>query len=327
MKSMLRATARQLGAHHVWRRRNGARLLICCYHGLRVDDDAAHHWLLIPERQFVAQMEYLRRYYRCLPLDEGLAQLRGAGLDGPTACVTFDDGYRSNRTLAHPILDRLGIPATVYLATGFVNTNAVLWTTAIEHAITQSEPGQLDLRDWHLGTVSVGPNAGAAARRLVGQLKTLTADRRREVLGMLRDRLHEPRVPQAFQFMTWEDVVWLERTGLFSIGAHTVHHEILSRLADSEVRAEVRQSIDEVRRRVSRPATTFAYPNGGRADFDARACAALADAGCDYAVTTIEGFNDPSTDSFALRRVVIGGNDNLDTFRLRSAGVLPAARG
>ena len=326
MKPLLRAAARRLGAHHAWRRRNRARLLICCYHGLRADDDPTRHWLLIPESEFAAQMEYLHRYYRCLPLDDALAEMTGPGLAGPTACVTFDDGYLSNRTMAQPILERFGIPATVYLATGFIGKRASLWTTVIEHAFLQSEPGQLDLREWHLGTVPVGPDSIRHAQRLVATLKTFSAERRRQAHAAIRARLPEPRVPEAFAFMTWEDVASLERDGSFSIGAHTVHHEILSRLTDGEVRDEIQRSIDDVQRHVRHPATTFAYPNGRPADFDGRARTALADAGCRYAVSTIEGLSDASTDRFALHRVVMGGHDDLDTFRLRTAGVLPAAR-
>ena len=40
--------------------------------------------------------------------------------------------------------------------------------------------------------------------------------------------------------------------------------------------------------------------------------AALRAEQCGAAVTTIEGVNDADTDPFALRRVVIGGDDDLD---------------
>jgi len=326
MSPLLRSAFRRLGAHHVWRRRNRGRLVICCYHGLRADDDPTRHWLLVPQRKFVAQMEYLQRYYRCMSLDDALAEMSRSGLNEPTACVTFDDGYLSNRSLAQPILERLGIPATVYVATGFIGRDEPLWTTWLEFALQQSEPAEIDLSEWRLGVIKVGPASARDARQVINRLKKFPAETRRGVLSSLGRRLATPRVPEAFRFMDWNDVDALQTTGIFSIGAHTIGHEILSRLTDAEVRTEIRGSIDEVRRRASRPTLTFAYPNGGSDDFDPRARSALMDAGCPYAVSTIEGLNDSSTDRFALRRVVLGGFDDLDAFQLRMAGVLPAAR-
>ena len=56
----------------------------------------------------------------------------------------------------------------------------------------------------------------------------------------------------------------------FSVGAHTVHHEILSALPDGEVANEIRDSIVDVRSRVRCVANSFAYPNGRSGDFDDR---------------------------------------------------------
>ena len=42
-------------------------------------------------------------------------------------CVTFDDGYRDNYTLAYPILKRLGVPFTVYVTTGFIDNRIPMW--------------------------------------------------------------------------------------------------------------------------------------------------------------------------------------------------------
>ena len=42
-------------------------------------------------------------------------------------CLTFDDGYRDNYTLAYPLLKRLGIPFTVYVTTGFIDNRLPMW--------------------------------------------------------------------------------------------------------------------------------------------------------------------------------------------------------
>lgn len=42
-------------------------------------------------------------------------------------CITFDDGYRDNYTLAYPLLKQLGIPFTVYVTTGFIDNQLPMW--------------------------------------------------------------------------------------------------------------------------------------------------------------------------------------------------------
>ncbi|MFN6963601.1 MAG: polysaccharide deacetylase family protein [Pyrinomonadaceae bacterium] len=50
--------------------------------------------------------------------------------DRRTAVVTFDDGYRDNLTAGLPVLEELGIPATVFVITGDVGKRGVTWSEA-----------------------------------------------------------------------------------------------------------------------------------------------------------------------------------------------------
>ena len=48
-------------------------------------------------------------------------------------CITFDDGYRDNYTLAYPMLKRLNVPFTVYVTTGFIDNRLPMWWYEGEH--------------------------------------------------------------------------------------------------------------------------------------------------------------------------------------------------
>ena len=66
-----------------------------------------------------------------------------------TFVVTFDDGFRSVLRLAAPILDRLGVPATLFVPTGWVGDEHrhALW----EHMAQWRRDGheaELELMDW-----------------------------------------------------------------------------------------------------------------------------------------------------------------------------------
>ena len=86
-------------------------VLVLCYHALSPDWPAA---LSMPPDAFERQLTHLKdRGYVGATVTRGLS-------DPPAervVVVTFDDAYRSVLELARPILDRLGLPATVYVPT------------------------------------------------------------------------------------------------------------------------------------------------------------------------------------------------------------------
>lgn len=74
----------------------------------------------VPLATFRRQMQHLRAGARVVPLGEGLEALSGGGVARDAVSITFDDGYRDVYTAAWPVLRELGLPATLFLATGFL---------------------------------------------------------------------------------------------------------------------------------------------------------------------------------------------------------------
>jgi peptidoglycan/xylan/chitin deacetylase (PgdA/CDA1 family) len=329
VKRTVLGVARRAGVGALARRANGRRLLVVCYHGVRADAAADRHWLLVPQRAFARQIEYLAACYRCLPLDEAFGELQEGRLQGPTACVTFDDGYLNNRTEALPVLERFRVPAVVYLPSGLIDRGELPWPTRLELAFRDTPAGTVDLSRLGLGAQRLGTAADRArvGREAVLALKQLSDDAATERLDELRALLGESTTARgpSWQMMTWHDVRAVGRGGLVTFGAHTVEHRILSRLGDADVEREIGDSVRAVGAATSALSRTFAYPNGRVIDFDARAQGAARRAGCIAAVSTIEGLNDAAVDSYALRRLSVGQHMALDEFALRAAGALPAA--
>lgn len=83
-----------------------------------------YHHVFDDERAgFTRQLDYMRRFGEFLDLDSAAALLAsGDTIDGTYFCVTFDDGFRSCRTNALPILAEKGVPAAFFLPTRYIGT-------------------------------------------------------------------------------------------------------------------------------------------------------------------------------------------------------------
>lgn len=76
----------------------------------------------IKPHDFVMQMEYLAGEFDIVSLpDFYRMRCDSKTVYGKLAMVTFDDGYEDNYEYALSILDKFGIKATIFLATGFIN--------------------------------------------------------------------------------------------------------------------------------------------------------------------------------------------------------------
>jgi peptidoglycan/xylan/chitin deacetylase (PgdA/CDA1 family) len=98
---------------------------ILCYHNMGVQTRGR---LLMSASAFEEQMRYLKREgYHVITLKEflGFAALRQQ-LPRKTVVLTFDDGWKSFKEFAYPILKELGFPATLFIYTDFVGARIAL---------------------------------------------------------------------------------------------------------------------------------------------------------------------------------------------------------
>ncbi len=65
-----------------------------------------------------------------------------------TLAVTFDDGFLSVLEQAHPILERLGIPATIFVPTGFMDRRQTLSWPGIEQWVQTPYAHELQGMSW-----------------------------------------------------------------------------------------------------------------------------------------------------------------------------------
>ena len=129
------------------------RLSILIYHRVVAEPDP-----LVPgevcAREFDWQLAVLCRWFRVLPLPEAVARLRDGTLPVRAACVTFDDGYADNVTVALPILLRHRVPATFFLATAFIDGGR-MWNDTVIETVRGAPGNTLDARPVGLDTLDI----------------------------------------------------------------------------------------------------------------------------------------------------------------------------
>jgi len=237
---------------------------------------------------FEAQLRWVKGWFNVMPLPDAVAALRDGTLPARPLCITFDDGYADNATLALPILRKLGLHATFFIATGYLNGGR-MWNDTIIEAVRRAAGPRLDLAGIGLGELAIGSDEErrGAIVALLRQLKYLPKAERRSKAQAVADAVGTA-LPNDLM-MTDRQLRELQAGGM-TIGAHTVTHPILAGLGDAEAHAEIAEGKRALEGLTGKPVTLFAYPNGkpGR-DYTATHVGMVREIGFEAAVSTAEG--------------------------------------
>ena len=259
--------------------RNDGRARIVMFHGT--------------PRRFAGRLErilrYLKRHFEIVPLAE-LARDAASGsvrLRRQLA-LTFDDGLGNNVEVAHPILQRLGLPATFFVCPGLVEQGRWLWNHEARARLARMGMGA-DARELHVGRMKRMPLA--ERRQVQARIEAATP----RFVPTVQER-HE------HDLASWEALRTL--SAFVTLGSHTLTHPILPMLERAAMEHEVAASRRLLEDRLQRPVEAFAYPNG---DMDG---AVLECARRHYAIAVRAdgGFVAPGTDPLALPRIPAAWN-------------------
>ncbi len=306
----------------------GNRAVVLMYH--RVAAPAIDPWkLCVSPSNFAEQVAALRACADVVPLARLLERPPPTSAARPAVAVTFDDGYVDNLQAAKPALERVGIPATVFVATGFVGGARQFWWDELADLLLL--PGTLPAtlilatcgvtQQWQLGEAAVygasewqrdrdwrAPDHPPTARHvLFAELWHLLqhASRARQdyLLNVLRGWAAAAPLGRApDRAVTVDELHTLAAGGLIEIGAHTVTHPILKGLAEGVQRNEVRTSKAWLEELLDREVESFAYPYGTAAPDTVRL---VGEAGFRRACTTAAGPVPPGGDPFRVPRVTV----------------------
>lgn len=279
-----------------WRRRDST--LILAYHNIVPDgapvagDDSLH----LARQSFADQLDALSRTHDIVSLREVL-ELSRAGAPAragarPRAVITIDDATQGALTAGVAELSRRRLPATVFVAPGFVGGRSFWWDAVTElgeelreHCLTALHGRDEAVRTW-------AAEHGIGLREVPAHQTCATEDQLREA------------VAQGIE-----------------LGAHSWSHPNLTMLSGADLESELVRPFEWLRARFTSVLPVVAYPYGLSSP---GVGAAARSAGYDAALRVDGGWLDGtgrSTDRYSLPRHNVAAGLSPRGFRLLASGV------
>ncbi len=258
-----------------------------------------------------------------ISLDEMHRRVTEGDFSRHFVCLTFDDGYRDTLQWAYPILKEAGVPFAVYIPTSFPDRLGELWWLVLEAVIARND---------RIG-LAIGGQDRKFDCRTVAEKRALYD----EIYWWLRGRPTEAELRDVVRSlaafyhvdiaafcqdlcMSWSELANLAADPLVTIGAHTVNHPMLAKLAKETVRSEMDLSRSVIEAALAVRPQHLSYPFGDRSSAGIREFEITAELGFKTAVTTRPGvlFPEHSQRMTALPRISLNG----DYQRIRYVRVL-----
>lgn len=299
------------------------KVLCLLYHRINPVEDPIYH-LTVSPAHFEEQILFLKEHFPILRFEEDWVKGSGTGV-----VITFDDGYADNCEYALPILERHQIPATVFVSTGYVDTEREYWWDEIGRLLTLdiAYPQKFVLRDslycyeWETDTKEKRIDV---AKSLQWILRTdpdttradLFIEQLRSWTGV-REGARKENLPVSMQ-----QLMRLSSSDCITIGGHTVNHRSLGVRPVEEQRYEIGASVRWLQRKLGWRIEVFSYPFGAAVDYNEDTFTVCEENGIRKAATTVRRLWDNSCGCYEIPRIEVGNYDRNGLERLiRKCGV------
>ena len=266
--------------------------LVLMYH--RVIEIEIDPWQLAVSRfNFEEQLKVLKRTGLVAPLTKVLGHLDSSRKPTPAIFITFDDGYADNYLHAKPLLEKYNLPATFFISSNHIGKATEFWWDELARLLLLSEvlPSEVTLnitgtrysfdlkgeelltpeikqkhKDWN---AYMAPTTSRSSLYIkLWQLLTLLSyQEQQNQLNALKSLLSvvEP-TPLNNISISVDQLRSLSACKLFTVGAHTVSHPMLSNLSKENQEIEITENKSFLETITDQNIYSFAYPSGNYND-------------------------------------------------------------
>lgn len=295
------------------------KLSVLMYHQVLPEHDFMRPYEMTA-KIFSQHLEYLTANFTLLTLSDALNKLHSNSLPSNAAVMTFDDGYENNASIALPMLNKYGVPASFYIASDFLNGGA-MWNDKVLEAVRRWPAGKLNLAIGEKKLefqLSDDKSRAYAGGELLNAFKYLPLAQRKVAV----DEFTSGAIDGLNYMMSDAQVKLLHDNGM-EIGGHTCSHPILASLSESKAFKQISDNKAYLESILGQKITSFAYPNGkpGK-DYTKQTIDLVKKAGYQYAVSTHEGVASSLTDEFQIPRFTPWRNDKFGFFALLAKNYL-----
>lgn len=264
--------------------------------------------MYISAETFGKQIAFLKDRFEVIFFEELVNKVLNGENVGGLCAITFDDGWRDNYMEAFPVLKKHCVPATIFLATGFVGTDRMFWPEETCFYLERNMVGDPAFTDAPLSYIRFRKEISkyhlskreTLFDKAIELLKGYSSSDREEILGYFRSIINVDAMPR--QMLDWNEAREMLSSGLVKFGAHTVNHEILDQVPLKTVLEEVTKSRSDIEYNLGCIVNTFAYPNGNNTENIQKI---LAESGFNAAVTTHKGLMDRDVPLMEVSRIAI----------------------
>jgi peptidoglycan/xylan/chitin deacetylase (PgdA/CDA1 family) len=238
-------------------------------------------------QSFEKQIQWMKRIGLVVSLAEIVRH--DISFSKPVFALTFDDGWKDNYDNAFPILQKYHVPATIFLATGAIESGHLFWPEELcyktKQAIAQNGPDDAFRFFKECKTtrfLKQGKNDITILLDVfIEHLKIIDAQERKSAISIYYSALRVDPGPVSGQMLTWADIGEMCKSNV-SFGSHTHSHLILKGADPKAILNELVTSKKIIENHLSMECPFFCYPNARYNPDDDRL---LKNAGFRYGIT------------------------------------------
>lgn len=266
--------------------------------------------LAVSPEEFELQMKYIKENYGVLRFEDDWSGIRKKSI-----VITFDDGYVDNLVYAVPILEKYGMPATIFISTDNIGSkNKFWWDELADLFIYSKEPFVIfQKQKYYLEKQEDREKCCQEIRRFL--MKMNSEERMLEIEKLYKLFRVDKKTSDADRTLNDKEIKQLSKMKNITIGAHTKSHSQLAAMPSRVQCRQIEESKAVLEKITGNRIEVFSYPFGNKEDYTMETVNIVRRCRFVKAAAVKGGLYDEKVSQFEIPRNNVPGGTNLEAFK------------